>query len=82
MVLQKKVVDIIKEIAERKQLPYNVVEAAVLSQFKTVKQELEKGEKGNFETFRNVRLMHLGLIYTTEKKINAINKQKQKKEDE
>lgn len=81
MVLQSKVTNIIKDIAEKTKLPYNVIEAVVLSQYKTVKEELEKGEKGKFETFKNVRLSHLGLIYTTEKKVDAISKQKLKKEE-
>jgi hypothetical protein len=70
--MQRRVNNILKKIAQEEKLPYKVVEAVYNSQFKYAKEKISQSEKGNVETFTNVRLPMLGVLKTTESRITKM----------
>lgn len=70
MIIQKEIRNLIKEIADELELPFETVREIVYSQFKYVRKELEKGIKNESSTFKNILLKYLGTFYATEAKIN------------
>lgn len=80
--MQKRIREILKEVAEEEGLAIQVVEAIFNSQFKESKSQLSKGDPDDISTFVNVRLPFLGSISTNEKKItrikNVFNEREQK----
>lgn len=75
--MQKKIEKLIQSIAEAENIPFEVVKAAVESQFLCAKSFLAKGESGKPETFKNVRLKHIGLFYARPNKIIELHNKKQ-----
>lgn len=71
--MQKRVENIIKEVARESNLPEFVVKAIVESQFQCAREAIKKGESGNHETFLNVRFRHLGLVVAKTGKINKLH---------
>lgn len=72
--MQKRIKEILKEVAEEEGLAIQVIEAIFNSQFKEGKSQLSKGNPEDTSSFVNVRFPFLGSISTTEAKINRIKK--------
>lgn len=53
-------------------LPKNVLIAIVESQFSKAREELQSGTHDEFETFKNVRLRHLGIIVANKHKMKYL----------
>lgn len=70
MIIQKEIRNLIRDIAEEFNLPFETAREIIYSQFKYVRKELEKGVKNEPETFKNILLKYLGTFYATEAKIN------------
>lgn len=77
--MQKEVSAIVEEVAKNRGLPVEIVEAVFLSQFRQAKISIQEGEAGNPSSFKNVRFIALGVLRTTETKINKLTEQCQKK---
>lgn len=75
--MQKKIEKLIKSISVSESIPFEVVKAAVESQFLCAKTNLALGESGKPETFKNVRLKHIGLFYARPNKIIELHNKKQ-----
>ena len=72
--MRKRTVEsIVKEVALESKLPEFVVKAIMESQFQLAREEMQKGESGNPETFLNVRLRHLGLLVAKPGKIKRMH---------
>lgn len=56
-----------KQIAEELNIPYIVVKAAVESQFEVVRNTIKSADWTNKESYKNIRLRHLGLIVAKSK---------------
>lgn len=67
--MQKKIENIIKEVAAETKLPEEVVKAIVESQFQCAREATKMGEAGNPATFLNIRFRHLGLLVSRPRKI-------------
>lgn len=75
--MQKKIEKIIKQVAEETGKPIEVVRAAVESQFLCMKANITTGVSGQPETFKNVRLKHIGLFYARPYKIIELHNKKE-----
>jgi len=67
--MQQEVVDILKEIAKKNNLPYDVVKAVYKSQFQVIKETASKGTFEDPESFLNIRIKRLGLFYVNKKRL-------------
>ena len=61
--------EICKEIARNNNLPVDVVENIITSQFKFVKDTMAKGEKDKPGTFKTIQITHLGKFAIRKKKL-------------
>ena len=59
-IIQKEVKDLLREVCREEDLPFDVVKDIYLSQFRYVRDEIVKGEKGKTETYKNILLKYLG----------------------
>lgn len=51
---------IVLEISEELNIPEKVIEKAVMSQFKIVRDTISEAKKGDDDTFKNIYLQYLG----------------------
>ena len=56
-----------KQISEELNIPYNVIKAAVESQFEVVRNTIKSADWTDKTTYKNIRLRHLGLIVAKSK---------------
>jgi hypothetical protein len=81
--MQKRVKQIIKETAKKFQVPEQEIELLYKAQFKLVKRTFEEAEKNKPDTFKNVRLIKLGIFYVKDyMKKHIASKKPKNKEDE
>lgn len=59
-VIQKEVKDLLREVCREEDLPFDVVKDIYLSQFRYVRDEIGKGEKGKPDSYKNILLKYLG----------------------
>jgi len=78
--MTKIVESIVKKVALESNLPEYVVKAIMDSQFQLAREEMQKGESGEPDTFRNVRLRHLGLLVAKPGKIKRMRTARIEKE--
>jgi hypothetical protein len=64
--------NLIKDVAKELGESYELVEEIYFHQFEFLRDCLEVGQKGKYETYHNVLLKHLGTFYASERKINKI----------
>ena len=64
--MQKVVKQKIKELAKKYQVPEKEIQDLYDAQFKLVRQTFEQATKGEVDTFKNVRLIKLGIFYVKE----------------
>lgn len=82
MIIQKETRNLIKELASEFNLSFEESKDIVFSQFKYVREELAKGDKGgDITTFKNIILKYLGTFYTKESRLKRIVEAKQKKDE-
>jgi hypothetical protein len=82
MIIQKETRNLIKELSVEFKLSFEETKDIVFSQFKYVKEELAKGDKGgDFTSFKNIILRYLGTFYTKEKKLERLREAKQRKNE-
>jgi hypothetical protein len=67
MNLQKKIEDILKEVAKKYNKPYNVILAVYISEFKKLKEEM------NSLQFKTVKLPNWGKFIVSQKKLKKID---------
>lgn len=67
-----------EEIAQKHNVPLQTVKDVETSIWKFVREEMEKGIKGQFDTFRNIYLRHLGTFYAHKGKFTNIEKRNDK----
>jgi len=60
--MQPEIKKLIKELAERHGMPVDQVEKLIRSQFILVRGAMREGIKNKPETFKNVRLIKLGIF--------------------
>jgi nucleoid DNA-binding protein len=60
---------IYEEVARELNLPMDLVEKVLDSQFKFVKEVMAQGEKNKPETFKTIQLTHLGKFAVRKRKI-------------
>lgn len=58
---------LIKEIAKKHNVSFDVVKAVVYSQFECARTSMGKGIKEDGSGFLNVRIMHIGLFFFNKK---------------
>jgi nucleoid DNA-binding protein len=80
-IIQKEIRDLIKELAEKHNLSFETVREIIYSQFKYVRQELESGVKGDYNSYKNVMLRYLGTFYTKENRLKHITEAKIRKNE-
>lgn len=61
--------NMLKEVAEETNEPYELVEEVYYHQFEFLRDSLEEGKDADYPTFQNVLLKHLGTFYASEKKL-------------
>ena len=81
MIIQKEIRNLINEVSKELDLPFNTVRDIFYSQFDYIRKEIEKGKKGNFDSFSNILLRYFGTFYASEAKINNIEKAKKNKDE-
>jgi len=80
--MQKRVENIIKEVARDQSLPEYVVKAIMESQFQCAREATKKGKSGDPSTFLNIRFRHLGLLVAKPRKIKKLHSMKLRKQSE
>ena len=82
MIIQKETRNLIKELAKKYNLTFEETREIVYSQFKYVREELAKGERGGeISTFKNIILKYLGTFYTKEDRLRRIQEAVNKKNE-
>lgn len=71
--MQKRVENIIKDVARIYNLPEYVVKAIVESQFQCAREAMQIGTSGDPATFLNVRFRHLGLLVAKPGKVRKLH---------
>lgn len=74
MIIQKQTRDVIKEIASEFNLSFEDTREIVYSQFEFLKERLQSGVKGEFNTFDNILLKYLGTFYISKGKFKYVTK--------
>lgn len=70
--MQKKVEDIVREVANKYGVPFEVAKAAWEAQFECAKNIISNADVDDCTSFKNIRLTNLGLLYSRWDIINAI----------
>lgn len=74
--------EIIKELSKKYDLNREDVEIILKTFFKKIRIELEKGNKGDFESFKTVRIPKFGAFYPNKTRFKVINNHKKQKDGE
>lgn len=74
--IQKEVLRRWRKIAEEHNVPLQTVKNIEASIFKMVKEEMAKGNKEDFSSFKNIYIKNLGTFYTSKVKWRNLNKKK------
>lgn len=69
-IIQKRVKDMLREVCREEDLPFNVVADIYLSEFRFIRDEIQKGIKNEPDTFKNIQLRYLGTFCVSTRKIN------------
>ena len=78
-IIQKEVLKRWKEIAEKYNVPLKTVKDIEASIFQMVKEEMAKGNKDSFDSFKNIYIRNLGTFYASKVKWSRINKKSKNK---
>ncbi len=78
MIIQNKVQKIIARLAVKYDLPEEEVRKIVFSSFELVKKSMKEGEQDNAESFKNVRIMNLGIFAVKPGRIKHLENRKKK----
>lgn len=82
MIIQKETRNLIKELAEEFNLPFDTVREIVYFQFKYIRKELESGVRGEPSSYKNILLRYLGTFYTRDIRIIKLAEIMKKKNEE
>lgn len=74
MAIPKITRDLIKEVAAEYDLTFEEVREAVFSQYKFLLEVIRSGDKSNSESFKSVRLSHLGTFYPLKRSLKYMVK--------
>lgn len=77
----KKLKDLLHRVALNNNKPDYVVNTAYESVFKFIREEIQKGDPEDFDSFVTVRLKVLGTLYPSKGIYNTINKAKNGSKD-
>ena len=72
--IQKEVLKRWKEIAEKYNVPLKTIRDIESSIFQMVKEEMGKGDKESYESFKNIYIRNLGTFYASKVKWRKYNK--------
>ncbi len=66
--------EIIRRVARKHGISPTVLERAWMNQFKVVKEEIQKAEKGNYESFKTIYLRRMGKFVPNKGMIEHMSK--------
>ena len=66
--LQKEVIDVINQVADKFDISYDDAYNMYISQFDMAKKAIESGDKGDYESMKQVQLGKLGTFVASEGK--------------
>lgn len=72
--------EIIRRVAKKHGISPTILERAWMNQFKVLKEEMVKAEKGNPDSFKVIYLRKLGKFVPNKAVINYMTKNKKKRE--
>ena len=72
---------LLKEVSEELNIPYKSVEDVYYHQFEFLKDCMEEGKHGEYDSFNNILLKHFGTFYASQGKIKAMTEHKLKKDN-
>ncbi len=78
MIIQKKIQEIIKKMALEYGISEEEVKEIVFSPYEMLCETIKSAEKDNEESFKNVRIMNLGLFAVKKGRLNYLKKKKEK----
>jgi len=70
--------EIIRKVAKKHGISPTILERAWMNQFKVVKEEMQKAEKGNYESFPVIYLRRLGKFVPSKGMITHMTKNNKK----
>jgi hypothetical protein len=65
----KEIKDMLLEVSIELNQPYNMVEDIYFYQFKFISEQMAKGQKGDYDSFENILIKHLGTFMANKKYI-------------
>ena len=71
-VVPKEITKMLREIADRMGYDYQLAEDVYFHEFRYVARQIAKGTKGDYPTFENILLKHLGSFVANEKHIKKL----------
>jgi len=81
MIIQKKVKDLIRSIAQKNNLTEEEVVKIIYAYFGLLKKTMKDADKENTSSFKNVRFMHLGIFAVKQGRLKKLNEMRKKNED-
>ena len=73
-IIQKEILRKWKQIAEKYNVPIKTVRDIESSIFQMIKEEIGKGNREDFNSFKNIYIKNLGTFYASKNKWTKINK--------
>lgn len=73
-IIQKEILRKWKEIAEKYNVPIKTVRDIESSIFQMIKEEIGKGNREDFDSFKNIYIKNLGTFYASKNKWIKINR--------
>lgn len=73
-IIQKEILRKWKEIAEKNNVSLRTVRDVESSIFQMIKEEISKGNREDFDSFKNIYIKNLGTFYASKNKWIKINK--------
>lgn len=78
-IIQKEILRKWKEIAEKNNVSLRTVRDIESSIFQMIKEEISKGNREDFDSFKNIYIKNLGTFYASKNKWIKINKKNNEK---
>jgi len=79
--MQKKLFDkLLKEVAEKHNIPFPIVEHAWKNQFKVIKNTIKDSDRGDIKSFKTVYIRHLGKFVPRISEMHYMNNRDDKRD--
>lgn len=79
--IQREIKDMLAEIATEMDLPYNMVEDIYFQQFKFISERIASGKRGDYDSFDNILVKHLGTFVANKKYILKLKELDEKRNE-